>query len=82
VTAPRSSTGQYNYLKALTGLIGLSRHSEAHVLTFLRNTRRCDESLSSLAEVADKQPSAIVWTHDNWKSVDRELTRLKKDKPI
>ncbi len=73
--------GQYNYLKALTGLIGLSRHSEGNLLTFLRNSRRCGESLSSLAEVADRQPGAIVWAHDNWKSVDRELTRLKQEKP-
>ncbi len=60
--------------------LSLSRHSEADVLTFLRVARPCDESLASLVEVAEQQPGVIVWTHDNWKSVDRELTRLKGDK--
>jgi hypothetical protein len=78
--APHSELGHYNYLNALTGLISLSRHAEADVLTFLRVARPCDESLASLAEVAHTQPSVIVWTHDNWKSVGRELTRLKQDK--
>jgi hypothetical protein len=78
VGAPQPQTGHYNYLKALTGLIGLSQHPEADVLTFLRRARQCDESWASLGEVAKQQPSAIVWTHDNWKSVDRELTRLKQ----
>jgi len=82
VTAPQPQIGHYNYLKALTGLIGLSRHAEADLLTFLRQTRRSDESCLSLAEVADQQPGAIAWTHDNWKSVDRELTRLKKEKVL
>jgi hypothetical protein len=80
--APPSQTGQYNYLKALTGLIALSRHSEASVLTFLRAARKCDKSLASLAEVADQQPGVIVWTHDRWNSVDRELTRLKQHKAL
>ena len=79
---PNPQTGHYNYLKALTGLIGLSRHTEANVLTFLRGVRPCDESLASLAEVAAKQPSAIVWLHDSWKSVEHELTRLKQDKAL
>lgn len=82
VAATQPQMGHYNYLKALTGLIGLSQHSEAEVLRFLRRARRCDESGASLAEVADQQPSAIVWTHDNWKSVDRELTRRKNDKAL
>jgi hypothetical protein len=82
VAVPKSQTAHYNYLKALTGLIGLSEHSETIVLTFLRNTRRCDESVTSLAEVADQQPGVIVWTHDNWKSVERELTRLQKGMAI
>lgn len=78
---PNSQPGPYNYLKALTGLIGLSGHSEDNVLRFLRNTRRCDESLATLAEVAGKQPDAVVWAHDNWHVVDRELKRLKQEKP-
>ncbi len=82
MAAPKAQNGQYNYLKALTGLIGLSKHSEANVLTFLRNTRKCDESLTSLAEVAGKHASLMVWTHDNWKAVDREITRLKQNTPI
>jgi hypothetical protein len=77
-TALRLHNGQYNYLKALIGLIGLSKHSEADVLTFLRNTRKCDESLVTLAQIADSQPSAIVWTHDSWTAVDREIARLEK----
>jgi hypothetical protein len=81
-TASPLQTGHYNYLKALTGLIGLSPHAEPDVLSFLRNSRRCDESWASLAELADQQPGAIIWTHDNWKSVDRELTRLKKEKAL
>jgi hypothetical protein len=28
--------------------------------------------------VMDKQRGAIVWAHDNWHAVARELTRLKK----
>ncbi len=70
------------FLKALTGLIHLSRHSEDEVMRFLRNTRKCDESLRSLAEVAEKQPEAIIWAHETWKSVDQELTRLKKEQPL
>jgi hypothetical protein len=80
--APPSEMGHYNYLKALIGLIGLSRHSEADVLIFLRIARKCDESLASLAEVAEQQPGVIVWTHDGWKSVDQELTRLKQNKRL
>ncbi len=74
---PEANAHHYNHLKALTGLIRLSRHSPDEVLTFLRNTRRCDESSASLVEVSEKQPEAIVWAHDNWKSLDRELARLK-----
>ena len=80
--ATDAQTGHYNYLRALTGLIALSRHSEANVMTFLRAARKCEESLASLAEVADKQPGIVVWAHDNWKSVERELTRLKQDKKL
>ena len=74
--------GHYNHLKALTGLIHLSNHSDAEVLLFLHKSRKCDESLASLAKVADQQPSAIVWTHDNWESVDREITRLKQNQVL
>jgi hypothetical protein len=79
VPAPHSAAGHYHYLKALTGLIDLSPHSEADVLNFLRQAHRCHESLGSLAGVAGKQPDAIVWTHDHWNSVDQELSRLRKD---
>ena len=79
VTTANPGTGAYNYLKALTGLIRLSGHSEDNVLRFLRNTRRCDESLASLAEVAEKQSGAVVWAHDNWSRVDRELNRHNRD---
>jgi len=80
--APQCQKGHYNYLKALIGLMALSKHSEADVLTFLRNQRKCDESLTSLAQVADQQPSTVVWVHDSWKSVDQELTRLKQEKAL
>jgi hypothetical protein len=77
--APGRPTGYYNHLKALTGLVALSGHSEAEVLRFLYATRRCDLASASLAAVAQQQPDAIVWTHDNWKSVDRELKRFRKE---
>ena len=79
---PALSSEQYNYLRAVTGLLGLSKHSEPDLLKFLRNTHRCAESLSSLAEVAAKQPPALQWTHDNWKSVDQELARRKKGRGV
>jgi hypothetical protein len=69
-------------LKALAGLIRLSNHSDAEVLLFLHKSRKCDEALASLAQVASQQPSAIVWTHDNWKAVDREITRLKQNQVL
>jgi hypothetical protein len=82
--APTASPapGQYNYLKALCGLISLSKHSEANVLRFLRNTHRCEATFSSLAEMADKVPDAIIWAHDIWQSLDQELTRMKKGKAL
>ena len=85
VVAPQQLTvatapGHYNHLRALTGLIRLSKHAEAEVLAFLRNTRRCDENVASLIEVANTAPDAITWTHDNWKAVDQELTHRKNGK--
>jgi hypothetical protein len=77
--AGNGQKGQYNYLKALIGLIGLSNHSEAHVLTFLHKGRKCSESFASLAELNNQQPSTIIWTHDNWQAVDREITRLRQN---
>lgn len=74
--------GHYNYRKALTGLINLSHHCEGDVLVFLHKSRKCDEALASLAQVASQQPSAIVWAHDNWKAVDREITRLKENQVL
>jgi hypothetical protein len=82
VSATKPQVGQYNYLKVLTGLVGLSKHSEAEVLTFLRNTQRCDESFATLAQVGHQQPGTIVWTHDNWTAVDREIARLKKHEAV
>ncbi len=73
---------QYNHLKALTGLIKLSRHTEESVLVFLRKTHRCVESSASLAEVAGQQPQAIIWAHDNWRSVDQELARTDKERTL
>ena len=77
-TAPDSHKSQYNYLKALTGLIGLSNHSEAEVMKFLRSSGECGVGLRNLAEVMDKEPGAISWAHDNWHAVNRKLTRLKE----
>jgi hypothetical protein len=77
-TAPESHKSQRNHLKALTGLIGLSNHSEAEVMKLLRSTGKCDVGLNKLAEVMDKQPDAISWAHDNWHAVDRKLTKLKE----
>jgi hypothetical protein len=76
--APHSASGHYHYLKALTGLIGLSPHSELDVLNFLRQTHRCDASLTGLPEVAGQQPEVIVWTHDHWNSVEQEMAQLQK----
>ncbi len=73
---------QYNHLKALTGLIKLSRHTEESVLVFLRKTHRCVESSASLAEVAGQQPQAIIWAHDNWRSVDQELARIEQERTL
>jgi hypothetical protein len=70
----------YDYAKALKALITLSNHSEAEVLTFLHKSRRCDPSITSLAEVANQQPAVIIWAHENWKSVQRELSRLERKK--
>ena len=77
-TGPESHKSQHNYLKALTGLIGLSNHSEVEVMKFLRSSAKCGVGLSNLAEVMDKQPDAISWAHDNWHAVDRKLTKLKE----
>jgi hypothetical protein len=74
--------GQYNYLKALTGFVGSSKHSEAEVVKFLNNTRRCETTLTSLPQLAETQPNVIIWTHDNWKAVDQEIARLKKGKTV
>jgi hypothetical protein len=74
--------GNYNYLKALEGLMRLGKHLEAEVLRFLQSSRRCSETATSLAEVAQQQPEAIAWAHDNWQSVDRELNRIKKDQAV
>jgi len=78
--APESiaPTGHYHYLKALRGLIGLSPHSEADVLAYLRQKGRCDSSRSSLAEVARQHSDVIVWIHDHWHLVEPELTGLGK----
>gem|GEM_PF-546480 len=73
-----ATTGHYHYLKALNGLIGLSPHTEADVLTYLRHKGRCDSSLTSLAEAARQHPEIIVWTHDHWNLVEQELSQLGK----
>jgi len=75
---PAAPTRHYHYLKALNGLIGLSPHSEADVLTYLCQKGRCDSSLPSLAEVAQPHPDVIAWTHDHWNLVEQELTQLGK----
>ena len=77
-TAPECHKSQPNYLKALTGLIGLSNHSEAEVMKFLRSSGECGVGLRNLAEVMDKEPGAISWAHDNWHAVNRKLTKLKE----
>jgi len=74
----QAPTRDYNYLKALNGLIGLSPHSEADVLTYLCQSKRCEPSLASLAEVAQQQPDVIVWAHDHWNRVEPELNQLGK----
>lgn len=72
-----SALATYNYVKALQGLIALSSHDEAELMSFLRNTGKCHPDRTTLVEVMDKQPDAIIWAHDNWQVVDRELAQCK-----
>jgi hypothetical protein len=79
---PAEPAPTYNHLRALNALIALSQHSEAKVLSFLQNTRRYNPACSSLAEVADKHPKVIIWAHDNWKALERELSRQESNKAL
>jgi len=69
---------QHDYLKALTGLIRRSQQSEAGVLQFLVKSGQCNESLASLAELADQQPELVMWAHDNWTKLEQELKPHQK----
>lgn len=81
VVAGNATTGTGatdNYLKMLRALINLSQHSEEEVMSFLRNTGKCNLDTITLVELIARQPNAITWTHDHWCEVEQELASLKK----
>lgn len=71
-----------NFVKAIRGLLQLKGHTEAELLTFCRNTEKLDDSLSNLEEAFMVDEPGVRWIHDNWVTVDRELTRLKAEKVL
>jgi hypothetical protein len=82
LTVAPVQSDHFSHFKALTALLRLSRHQEADVLRFLSCAGKCRESWASLAEMAQKEPNAIAWAHDNWQSLERELTRIKKGRAL
>ncbi len=72
---------QRRLLKAVNFLLKATTHSEADLLKFLRDSNRIDDSLGTLAQVADCKLTALEWVHENWKSCSDELERRKEARP-
>jgi len=66
-----------NPLRAVRGLLKLSKQREGDLLEFLRTTGKVEESLSSLDEIAMVAPAALEWTNDNWSVVLNELKKVQ-----
>lgn len=62
----KSPTQSYNYLKALKGLLKISGIDEDKLIIWTRGMGLTEESLSTLDEVNEAQPSVIVKLHDEW----------------
>ncbi len=80
-SVPQTGGDNYDYVKVLTGLMALSKCTEIDVLAFLRKKFKWDESLTSLAQVFEKQRAAVIWAHNHWKFIDQELTKPKQENP-
>lgn len=63
---PQPQSGPARDLKSLRGLLKLSGFSELHLLNYLRSSGAVDDSLGSLEDVAELQPSALKAACDNW----------------
>lgn len=63
---PQPQSAPARDLKSLRGLLKLSNFSEMHLLNHLRSTGAVDDSLGSLEDVAELQPSALKSACDNW----------------
>lgn len=63
---PQPQSAPARDLKSLRGLLKLSGFSEMHLLNHLRSTGAVDDSLGSLEDVAELQPSALKAACDAW----------------
>lgn len=75
---PAPEPPQPNHIRGIRGLLKLGGHSEADLLTFLRDVRGLDESLSSLEEVAMTSPESLAFVSEHWKEIDKAIKQSKK----
>lgn len=66
-----------NLIRGIRGLLKIAGHTEADLLRFLREVRGVDESLSSLEQIKEVQPSELEYASDHWRDVDKLLKAWK-----
>jgi phage recombination protein Bet len=77
---PEPAKPATNYLRAVTGLLKLSKITESELIEFLRATRNLEDSISTIQEMSIAAEPTLQWTEQNWKTVVKEITNLRDKK--